>query len=47
MVSMVLPGRTRSQVRAKFSREEKLNPEKVSDYLIRKKKPLGKKAKRK
>ncbi|KAG2232053.1 hypothetical protein INT48_009401 [Thamnidium elegans] len=40
MISMVMPGRTRSQIRSKFSREEKLNPNKVTDYLIRKKKPL-------
>ncbi|CAO3646285.1 unnamed protein product [Mucor hiemalis] len=40
MISMVMPGRTRSQIRAKFNREERIRPEKITDYLIRKKKPL-------
>ncbi|KAI9469730.1 MAG: hypothetical protein EXX96DRAFT_587227 [Benjaminiella poitrasii] len=40
MISQVLPGRTRGQVRTKFNREERLNPMKVTDYLIKKRKPL-------
>lgn len=39
---MVMPGRTRAQIRTKFNREEKLAPEKITDHLIKKRKPLGK-----
>jgi hypothetical protein len=42
MISMVMPGRTRAQIRTKFNREERLHPGKITDYLIRKRKPLGK-----
>lgn len=41
MISNMLPGRTRNQVRQKFNREEKLDPARVTDYLVRKRKPLG------
>lgn len=44
MVAALLPGRNRIQVRTKFNREERLNPEKINDYLIRKRKPVGKDA---
>ncbi|KAF7727124.1 Transcription factor TFIIIB component B [Apophysomyces ossiformis] len=40
MISHLLPGRTRSQVRMKFNREERAHPEKVTDYLFRRKKPV-------
>ncbi|KAG2211632.1 hypothetical protein INT47_008729 [Mucor saturninus] len=40
MISMVMPGRTRAQIRSKFNREEKVAPEKITEYLIKKKKPL-------
>ncbi|KAL0092780.1 hypothetical protein J3Q64DRAFT_1230366 [Phycomyces blakesleeanus] len=40
MMSTLLPGRTRSNVRLKFNREERLNPKKITDYLIRKRKPM-------
>jgi hypothetical protein len=43
MISKMLLGRTRNQVRQKFNREEKLNPAKVTEYLVKKRKPLGKK----
>lgn len=41
MISMVMPGRTRAHIRAKFNREEKLAPKKITEYLITKRKPLG------
>ncbi|KAG0175150.1 Transcription factor TFIIIB component B [Apophysomyces sp. BC1015] len=40
MVSHLLPGRTRNQVRLKFNREERAHPDKVTDYLLRRKKPV-------
>lgn len=39
---MVMPGRTRAQIRLKFNREEKINPAKITEHLIRKRKPVGK-----
>ena len=41
MISMVMPGRSRNQIRTKFNREERVNADKVTEYLIRKRKPLG------
>lgn len=41
MISKMMPGRTRNQIRLKFNREEKLCPEKVTEYLIQKRKPMG------
>ncbi|KAI8992376.1 hypothetical protein BDB01DRAFT_778256 [Pilobolus umbonatus] len=40
MISKVMPGRLRSQIRSKFTREERVNPGKVTDYMIRKRKPV-------
>lgn len=45
-ISKVIPNRTRAQVRMKFNREEKLCPDKVTEYLIHKRKKAGKKKKR-
>jgi hypothetical protein len=42
MISKMMPNRTRTQIRLKFNKEERLNPEKVTEYLITKKKPMGK-----
>lgn len=42
MASHILRGRSRVQIRMKFNREEKVNPEKVKEHLLRKKKPIGK-----
>ncbi|KAI9310310.1 hypothetical protein BX666DRAFT_1278893 [Dichotomocladium elegans] len=40
MAAHLLPGRTRNQVRLKFNREEKINPDRVKDVLVRKRKPV-------
>ncbi|GAN01585.1 hypothetical protein MAM1_0009d01019 [Mucor ambiguus] len=40
MIANMMPGRTRNQIRMKFNREEKLCPEKVTEYLISKRKPM-------
>ncbi|KAI9272463.1 hypothetical protein BY458DRAFT_586358 [Sporodiniella umbellata] len=37
-ISKMIPGRTRSHIRLKFNREEKLRPEKITDFLIRRRK---------
>ncbi|KAI8375940.1 uncharacterized protein BYT42DRAFT_572842 [Radiomyces spectabilis] len=39
-MSILIPNRTRNQVRMKFNREERAHPEKVKDILYRKRKPL-------
>jgi hypothetical protein len=41
-ISKAIPNRTRTQVRLKFNREERLYPEKVTEYLISKRKPASK-----
>lgn len=41
MIANMMPGRTRTQIRMKFNREEKLCPEKVTEYMISKRKPMG------
>lgn len=41
MMCYLLPGRTRAQIRTKFNREERINPEKIKDYLIGKKQKIG------
>ncbi|KAI8637344.1 hypothetical protein BD408DRAFT_424709 [Parasitella parasitica] len=38
MIANMIPGRNRSQIRTKFNREEKLCPEKVTEYMITKRK---------
>lgn len=40
MIANMMPGRTRNQIRMKFNREEKLCPEKVTEYMISKRKPM-------
>ncbi|KAI8375302.1 hypothetical protein EDC96DRAFT_562368 [Choanephora cucurbitarum] len=40
MIAMMMPGRTRSQIRLKYNREERLHPDKVTEYMIRKRKPM-------
>jgi hypothetical protein len=40
MISQMVPNRTRTQVRHKFAKEERTNPKKVTEYMIRKRKPL-------
>ncbi|KAI7905798.1 uncharacterized protein BX663DRAFT_294073 [Cokeromyces recurvatus] len=40
MISQMMPGRTRGQIRTKFNKEERLNPMKITEYLIKKRKPL-------
>ncbi|CEP16917.1 hypothetical protein [Parasitella parasitica] len=40
MIANMIPGRNRSQIRTKFNREEKLCPEKVTEYMITKRKPM-------
>ncbi|KAI8880193.1 hypothetical protein K501DRAFT_287025 [Backusella circina FSU 941] len=40
MIAHILPGRTRNMVRSKFNKEEKVNPQKVTDYLINKRKKM-------
>lgn len=42
MIANMMPGRTRNQVRTKFNREEKVCPEKVTEYMISKRKLMGK-----
>ncbi|ORX55673.1 hypothetical protein DM01DRAFT_1335069 [Hesseltinella vesiculosa] len=41
MMSKVMPARTRSQLRMKFNREERLHPKRITEYLIYKKKPMN------
>ncbi|KAI8141952.1 hypothetical protein BJV82DRAFT_616571 [Fennellomyces sp. T-0311] len=41
MISHVMPGRTRNQIRLKFNKEERTHPEKIKEYLIRKRKPIN------
>ncbi|KAK4509233.1 mannosyltransferase [Mucor velutinosus] len=40
MIANMMPGRTRNQIRMKFNREERLCPEKVTEYMISKRKPM-------
>ncbi|KAI8083413.1 uncharacterized protein B0P05DRAFT_570730 [Gilbertella persicaria] len=40
MISIMMPGRTRNQIRLKYNREERLHPEKVTEYMISKRKPM-------
>ncbi|KAI8991991.1 hypothetical protein BDF20DRAFT_997747 [Mycotypha africana] len=40
-ISKMMPGRTRNQIRSKFNKEERMNPWKVTEYLVRKKKPVN------
>ncbi|KAI8370005.1 hypothetical protein BD560DRAFT_397344 [Blakeslea trispora] len=40
MIAMMMPGRTRSQIRLKYNREERLRPNKVTEYMIKKRKPI-------
>lgn len=42
MIARLFPHRNRRQVKLKFSREERVNPDKVTEYIIRKNKPIGK-----
>jgi hypothetical protein len=42
MIANILPGRTRNMVRSKFNKEEKVNPSKVTHYMIKKRKTMGK-----
>ncbi|KAL4213349.1 hypothetical protein AB4K20DRAFT_1353008 [Rhizopus microsporus] len=41
-ISKAMPNRSRAQIRLKFNKEEKLHPEKITEYLITKRKPAGK-----
>ncbi|KAL7327664.1 hypothetical protein PS15p_206066 [Mucor circinelloides] len=41
MIANMMPGRTRNQIRTKFNREERVCPEKVTEYMISKRKPMG------
>ncbi|KAG2180993.1 hypothetical protein INT43_008575 [Umbelopsis isabellina] len=41
MIARLFPHRNRRQVKLKFSREERVNPDKVTEYIIRKNKPIG------
>ncbi|KAI8881973.1 hypothetical protein K501DRAFT_334350 [Backusella circina FSU 941] len=36
MISGILPGRTRHHIRNKFNKEDRINPKKISEYLINK-----------
>ncbi|CEI86529.1 hypothetical protein RMCBS344292_15348 [Rhizopus microsporus] len=38
-ISKAMPNRSRAQIRLKFNKEEKLHPEKITEYLITKRKP--------
>ncbi|KAL7327663.1 hypothetical protein PS15p_206066 [Mucor circinelloides] len=40
MIANMMPGRTRNQIRTKFNREERVCPEKVTEYMISKRKPM-------
>ncbi|KAJ2959644.1 hypothetical protein NQZ79_g4961 [Umbelopsis isabellina] len=40
MIARLFPHRNRRQVKLKFSREERVNPDKVTEYIIRKNKPI-------
>ncbi|KAG2176564.1 hypothetical protein INT44_007227 [Umbelopsis vinacea] len=42
MITRLFPERNRRQIKLKFVREERVAPSKVTDYLIRKIKPVGK-----
>jgi transcription factor TFIIIB component B'' len=41
MIARLFPHRNRRQVKLKFSREERVNPDKVTEHIIRKNKPIG------
>ncbi|KAH8550787.1 hypothetical protein BGW37DRAFT_495863 [Umbelopsis sp. PMI_123] len=41
MITRLFPERTRKQIKLKFVKEERVAPTKVTDYLIRKSKPVG------
>jgi hypothetical protein len=41
MISSIMPGRTRQHIRNKFNKEDKLNPAKISDYLLRRRELPG------
>ncbi|KAM3584639.1 hypothetical protein VKS41_003446 [Umbelopsis sp. WA50703] len=40
MIARLFPHRNRRQVKLKFSREERVNPDKVTEHIIRKNKPI-------
>jgi hypothetical protein len=42
MIARLFPHRNRRQIKLKFTREEKFAAAKVTDYLLRKSKPVGK-----
>jgi hypothetical protein len=42
MITRLFPERNRRQIKLKFVKEERVAPKKVTDYLIRKTKPVGK-----
>ncbi|CAO3592886.1 unnamed protein product [Absidia cylindrospora] len=40
MMAQMIPNRSRTQVRLKYNKEQNTHPEKVTEYMLRKKKPL-------
>jgi Myb DNA-binding like len=42
MITRLFPERNRRQIKLKFVKEERVAPNKVTDHLIRKTKPVGK-----
>ncbi|ORZ08650.1 hypothetical protein BCR42DRAFT_495342 [Absidia repens] len=40
MMAQMIPNRSRTQIRLKYNKEQNKHPEKVTEYMLRKKKPL-------